>query len=506
MKKKNDTAAQNDLAGSADLLALGGNGTRVPSADMYDLSIVNGRLIDPGARVDAPGTVGIASGKIAAVSSGPLPARRTIDARGLVICPGFIDIHTHVDGNVNAARSMAAMGVTTVVGGNCGMAAVPEGMDVGAFLSRIDRDGFPVNHAMLAGATAIREHVGIAQNARAEDRLLEEMAHIAGDALDRGAVGISFGLEYVPGTGPRDIRTLCAAAAGRGAIVTVHPRHSGRGMPGMMPGAAAAYREMIDASGATGAAVEFSHMGSQLAWKSRPHDGLVRTCLGMIERARDAGLDIAGDAYPYDAWCTYAGAANLDPFLKGEPTRSIMRFRYLLEIGMLEVASGPHTGTHLTRKLLAEIRSAAPGTWIVGHTLQQDLVEEILIRPYVVVGSDGVFDFTTGSPSHPRGSGTFPRFLRLAREKNLMGLSDALGRMTSMPAARFGLENKGTLAVGADADVTVFDPARVADTSTYTEPTGKPVGIEYVIVGGTPVVDRGALTAAAPGRAVRRGA
>jgi len=170
------------------------------------------------------------------------------------------------------------------------------------------------------------------------------------------------------------------------------------------------------------------------------------------------------------------------------------------------VGSGTYTGERLTVRLLEEIRNDDPDTWIVGHAMREDLVEYILRQPYVMVASDGVFNIDTGIPSHPRGRGTFPRVFRwLVRERRALSLTEALTKMTVMPADRFGLHAKGRIEPGADADITIFNPETVTDGATYLEPDEDPSGIMHVIVGGVPVVENGVLMDAMPGRSVRAG-
>ena len=505
-KRDNDISRRGfiGLAGVAGLTLLSGVPVWGVEMDKYDLVIKNGRLIDPESNTDAFLNIGISSGKVVAISKDVIRGKKTIDATGLVVSPGFIDVHTHVDGLLHAGRSMARMGATTAVGGNCGFAYIPEKTDVGVFLGRIDRDGFPINHAYLVGASALREWAGIEPGEKAREYDIEKMANAAEEAIEGGAVGISFGIEYHPGTSRRELTTLFDVAYRKNSRATVHPRHTGRGFPLIQPDAVTAYEELTEATKDTGASLQISHLGSQLAWRSNPYDELMKRGFEVIEKARDRGFDVYGDAYPYDAWCTLAGSPNLGYFLKGGLVEYLVKNRYYMDIGMLEVGSGPYKGESLTKELLRQLRDEEPGTWIIGHTMEEALIEKILKEPYVCVASDGVFDIETGIPTHPRGAGTFPRFLRdFVTEKRYLTLIESLRKMTIMPALRFGFEDKGKISPGADADITIFDPKTISDNATYMEPDLPPTGVDYVIVGGIPVVERGEMRDVMPGRAVR---
>jgi len=474
----------------------------------YDLVISGGRVIDPASGTDGILSVGVIDGTIHAVSKDELRGKRVIDASGLVVSPGFIDVHTHVDGNVYSGKCMSRMGVTTQIGGNCGSSYIPEvgpeGQDLAAFFDRIDAEGFPVNHAFLAPTQILREAVGVDIHEGAGSDLIAKMADMARKMADDGAIGVSFGIEYQPGTTHEELAALFQVAAEYNIPATVHPRYSGRGVPVLQPSAVDGYNEIVEAAGVSGAALEISHLGSQIAWRSEPVEALTESALLVIEQGRSQGLDITGDCYPYAAWCTTAEAASLDYFLKGGVYLWVMKKRYFLEIGMLEVGSGPHTGERLTVELLEKIRQDDPDTWIVGHTMREDLVEYILRQPSVMIASDGVFNTDTGIPSHPRGRGTFPRALRwLVRERQVLSLTEALAKMTVTPADRFGLRKKGRIEPGADADITIFDPETVTDGATYLEPDTDPDGVMHVIVGGVFVVEDGVPLDAMPGRSVR---
>ena len=498
------------MAGAAGLALVAGTPAMSATESTFDLVILGGRVIDPASKTDALYNIGIAKGKIAAMTREKVKGKRVIDAQNLVVSPGFIDVHSHADGIVTAGEHEARMGVTTLIGGNCGSSETvsmqnAKDLGVGAFLERIDREGYPVNHAFFVGASDIREKaLGFGKYASVPVDALEKMGTIAQAAMDHGAIGISFGLEYSPGTTADELNALFALAKKRGAVCATHIRNSGRGLIGVLPSALSACEEVVAAARRTGAMLQISHLASQIAWRSDPYDDLTHRGLAVLHNAQQEGVQVLGDAHPYTAWCTDAGAAALDPFLKGKLMTWVMQKHFYIDIGMLEVGSGPYKGKLLTQELLEKLRKEAPLTPIIGHTMQSDLVEMIYKDPLVMVASDAVYDKVTGLPPHPRGCGTFPRVLQtMVREKRIITLSEALNKMTSMPAERFGLKSKGRIIAGADADITIFNPATVLDAATYADPAVDPQGIAYVIVGGTPVVDGGKLQHARPGKAVR---
>ena len=468
----------------------------------HDLVIAGGRVIDPAGGIEHTFNIGIRDGKIRTLSQDALTGQTEIRADGLVVSPGFIDVHNHVDGLEQAGLCMAGMGVTTVIGGNCGMAMTPDARDVGAFLDRIDGKGFPVNHGLLVGCQDLRRAAGVpSPHAAADDGQLFRMLQAAEEALALGALGISFGLALAPGIAGREVLELFRIAARHDVPAAVHPRFFGPGVPGLARDALAGEEELIDAAEVSGARLQISHLASQLAWKSRPYDRLMRRGLEIIEEARDHGIDVMADSYPYSAWCMYPEGALLDGlFLPA------VKHHLGVDLSMVEIGSGPYKGERLNEALYRRIKQEAPKTLLVGHMMRQDLVDRVFLSPSVMAASDGVYDGDTGLPSHPRGAGTFARILsRLVRETGMLSLEDALARMTWLPAQRFGLRHKGRIAVGMDADVVIFDPDTIQDLATYAEPAQGVSGMEYVIVAGQPVVEKGRPTGAGPGRAVRRG-
>ncbi|MCX6626323.1 MAG: amidohydrolase family protein [Candidatus Solibacter sp.] len=450
-------------------------------AQTYDLAIANGRVLDPASNLDAVRHIGIRGGKIAAVSATPLAARTTIDAKGLVVVPGFIDLHSHGQTPENY-RFKARDGVTTALELEVGVHPV-----AGWYAQR-------EGHALINyGATSgdIPARIAVMHDSgtllprdRAVERAAtpEEFRQIldrVGRGLDEGAPGIGLGIAYLPHESRAEVVSLFRLAAARKVPVFVHMRNGGPVEPGVID----ALQEMIADAAATGASVHVVHITSM---------GLRETalCLEMIQGARARGLDLTTEAYPYTAGMTDLASAI---FADGWQAR-----QGGITFGDLQWAL---TGERLTAESFALYRKQ--GGFAAIHSIPEEIVRLALSHPLVMVASDGVLEEGKG---HPRAAGTFARVLgRYVREQRSLSLIDALRKMTVMPADRLGIKTKGRLAVGADADVAIFDPERVTDRATFDKPAQYSEGFQYVMVNGTLVVDRGELVpGVAPGRGVRR--
>ena len=481
-------------------LAAGGVGLAVVSAQpaaSFDIVLAGGRVMDPASGLDAVRHVGINAGTIAAVSQTPLTGKTIVDVSNLVVSPGFIDPHVHwqtMEGNRYQARD----GVTTALelesgvmpiddwyASREGQALVNYGATVGHIYSRIS-----VMHekGTWREVDAIRQSTADPRPdwsfRKASDTEIAAMITRLDRGLAAGALGIGMGPAYTPGASRDELLQVFELAARRKALAFIHIRSTGEVEPG---GSIDALQEVLANVAATGAAVHIVHIGSM---------GLRQTprLLAMIDGARARGLDVTTEVYPYTAASTYLQSAMFEPGWQE---------RFAIGFGDVQ---WPATGERLTAESFTRYRKQ--GGLVVIHMIPEASVRAALSHPQVMVGSDGV-PLTNGG-GHPRGVGTYARVLgHYVREQKVIDLMTALRKITVMVAARLepyvpAMRRKGRLAAGMDADITVFDPARVIDRATYERPAQYLEGIRHVLVGGTFVVrDEALVEGVAPGRAIR---
>ena len=446
-----------------------------------DLAINNGRVLDPATGLDAVRHIGVRGGKIAEISTAPLAAHRVIDAAGLVVVPGFIDLHSHGQTPENY-RFKARDGVTTAlemeVGVNPVAAWYAERQGRALINYGATSGDIPARIAVMhdSGKLLPRDKA-IERTATAEEfrQVLERIGH----GLDDGALGIGMGIAYLPHESRAEVFAIFQLAARRHVPVYVHMRNGGPVEPGVVD----ALQEVIADAQATGASLHVVHITSM---------GLRETplCLALIDGARSRGLDVTTEAYPYTAGMTDLGSAI---FSEGWQQR-----QGGIGFGDLQWAA---TGERLTAESFARYRKQ--GGMVAIHSISEEIVKLAVAHPNVMIASDGILDEGKG---HPRAAGTYARVLgRYVREQRALPLMDAIGKMTLLPAQRLGLGSKGRIAVGADADITLFDPARVIDRATFDKPAQYSDGIPYVVVNGAPVVDHAELVPdVTPGQPVRR--
>lgn len=497
------------------------------SAEAYDLVIRGGMVYDgsgtPGTRAD----VAVRGDRVAAV--GRLAARGAaeLDATGLAVAPGFIDVHTHDDYAVLLDPEMACkvmQGVTTDVVGNCGSGVVPfeagrrrfarihpgaqpepwEGF--AGYLERVDTVRPSLNVAVLMGHGTLRAGAMGLEAREPSASELDQMRARVREGVAAGAVGLSTGLIYEPGRYAKteEIIALARELGGRaGGLYASHMRSEAGGLLD-------AVRETIRIGEEAGVPVQISHHKAS----GRGNWGRVRDSLRLVEDARARGVDVTADQYPYTAGSTslYAVVQN-GAFRRDSPGG-------LGELAAADalIASAPKHAEWEGRTLAvlagewgvepeeaAEriVREEGEACFVVVFTMSEDDVRTVLAHPTTMIGSDGV---PSGGKPHPRLYGCFARVLgHYVREARVLDLATAIHRMTGMPAAKFQLAGRGLVRAGAFADLVVFDPATVADVATYADPRRFPAGIRAVYVNGVAVARDGAHTGARPGRALRRG-
>lgn len=500
----------------------------------YDLLIAGGMVLDgtgaPAFRAD----VAVSGDRIALVSRTPVPAARAarvIRAAGRIVSPGFVDIHAHDEPifQLPAAESRVRQGVTTTLAG-------PDGggpADFGPYLERAGKLSLGINIGWLVGFGSVRQAVlGRSDKVPSADELAR-MKQLVGAAMHAGAFGISTGLLYVPQTYATtdEVIAISRVAADSGGIYTSHLRKEGLGL---LDGVAEAIRIGKEA----GMPVVLTHHKAvgKLMW------GASSKTLAMIDAARTAGQDVMADQYPYTASSTSFDVLAPGWAFAGGDTAFARRvkdpvLRDSIVKGIIDILDNDRGGGDLRRVQFANVawkrdlngrtlydwaverkvpttsRGAAElviegvlngGASMVYHVMDEGDVQRIMKHPWTAIASDGRISQPDSGIPHPRNYGTFPRVLgRYVRELKVLSLPEAVRKMTSLPASRMGLSDRGRIANGWYADLVVFDPATVADKGTFTQPHQYPVGIDYVVVNGQVEVDGGRMTAARGGRVLR---
>ena len=524
---------------------------------MYDVIIRGGKIIDGTGSPCFAADLAIKDDRIVAIGKLEGEAASQIDASNRYVVPGFIDLHSHADFSFFVdplADSKITQGVTFEYVGNCGIsfcaplmgesfsdldvrkswyetAWKPDWTDFGGYLDALAKTGSTLNIATQVGHGTVRKAV-MGMDTRAPDSGdLKRMQILVADSLDAGALGFSTGLSMAPGyysLGP-EVYALAQMAADRDKLYSSHIRDSSSEGVGLF----VAMEEVIEAGRRTGASVQVSHLKA-----NGPMRGRSGKLLEMIEDARQEGLDVAADVYPYISasgpmsgnvyprWALEGGRekalerlqdadlrveiiAGLDKAFGnfGGPTKvaiaSYSADRSLEGKSLTDVADGMGCGP---AEALARLYEGFDAQLIITGMAQED-VDKISAAPYVAIASDGSSlraegPLSAGSP-HPRSYGTFPRFLARARDTGITSIEEAVRKMTTLPAERLHLARRGRLAPDYFADVVVMDPATVVDNATFEKPHQYSSGIEHVLVNGTPVVAGGKSTGATPGRVIR---
>lgn len=462
----------------------------------FDLVIKNARVIDPEAQTDVIANVGINDGRICAIvaQEQKLKGKEVIDASGLLVGPGFIDIHSHEIFSPHRLTMQCFVldGVTTQIGGNCGIQnnyLYP----IGDYFNKLDQEGCLINYASYCGHTSLRERAGVKNPHKpATHKQIEKMKAMAAQEMQAGALGISYGIMYSPGSSYEELLALAKVAANYGGLTAAHARCGWNS-----PQAVDSVKEMIQLSRDSGIPHQYSHIGSMAGYGE-----VMDHCLEVINAAQAEGIRICSDIYPYAAWETLLGSAIFD---EGFVERYNCNYSDL-EVGKEVVIEGKvimKAGDRFTQELFKHVRTQVLNgkindPFIIGHIIRPEKVKQAMLNPYVMICSDGCVhqDSATGELSgHPRTAGSYARFLgQYVREDRLMDLVSALFKCSTLPAKVIGLRNKGKLSIGADADITIFNKDIIIDKATFgSEALKPPEGIEYVIVNGVITVKKGEI-------------
>jgi dihydroorotase len=493
------------LAIGVALLACGVLPAARGAAQTYDLVLRGGTAIDPETGLHDLRDIGIDAGAIAYVGPPGPTGREELDVTGLVVSPGFIDLHVHGqnplsydfmarDGVTTALDlELGAHGVADFLSEREGAARIHYGVAAGHIPSRVKLVyGISGGHPATRSGGVLGSLVRLLQSWIQPTRFATEPADAAGIAelvaileeqLDQGGIGIGMGLEYTPGATPEEVRAVFALAARRGVPVFVHLAAQ------QTPTDQAPLDAILAHARATRASLHIVHIASSSL-------DAVDAYLAAVDRAAAEGLDVSTEVYPYTAFST---------FIESELFSEGWRERKGMDYGDLQWTA---TGERLTQESFERYRRQ--GGTVIGHAMKEANVRKALAHPRVMIASDGMAMYDGGE--HPRSAGTHARVLgRYVREEGVISLPDAVAKLTLQPARRLerfvpGMQKKGRLQVGADADLTVFDPKTVLDRASYEDSHQPSAGIPHVLVGGAFVVRDGALVEGAlPGQAVRAG-
>lgn len=426
--------------------------------------INNGYVIDPANKIASQLNIAIEDGKIVEISNKKLQGHREIDAKGLIVTPGFVDCHIHEDPynegedrfEINIFNSLLRMGVTTAIGGNCGIGP----KNIPSYIDAINRLGIPINLALLLPHGYLRKLENVNNKyERASPKQIANMKKRAEELLDMGLLGISFGIRYIPGIDEEELLEISSACKKDNKIVAAHIRDDADNVM-------KAAEEFIYVGKKLGIPLQISHIGSMAAY------GQMEDFLSLMDYHSLQGVDLSMDCYPYNAFGTKIGETTYDDgFLE----------RYKTSYASIEIAEGKYRGQRCTEKIFKELRQGAPDTLTIAHVMKEDEVDKALAHPNVFIASDGILNNNQG---HPRAAGTFPKVINeYVKRKKIISLYEAVEKMVYLPAKRYGI-NKGTLSLGSDADISIFDFNTIKDNASFEKPVLPPDGIKYVIING----------------------
>lgn len=520
---------------------------------MSDLVIAGGTVVDGTGAAGRPADVGVTAGRVDAVAAPGTLAGRRVDADGLVVCPGFIDLHSHADFSITghpAADTAVTQGVTTLVTGNCGFSPFPvtdldalrsasaflqaelawTWTDAAGYADAVDATRPAVNLALQVGHSALRLAAMGGEERAPSHEELERMGALLADAAAQGVWGFSTGLIYAPGAygDPNEVTALARVAAAHGLLYSTHMRNEADTLLD-------AVREAVATARATGVRLEISHLKAM----GRSNHGAVADALRIVDEARADGVDVTCDVYPYTAssttltsrlpaWALDGGVERMLERLADGPTRERvaagLHERMARDVDpegvvIADLPPGPFAaargrsiadiarelGTDPAEAALRVLAGHRGAVSIVNHAMAAADVRTVLRHPAASVASDGWVMRPDGpGRPHPRSFGTFTNVLGPRVRDGDLPLATAVHKMTGLPAARLGMTDRGVLRPGAVADIAVLDPATVTDRSTYDDPWQLSTGVVHVLVGGEPVLAAGTPTDARPGKVLRR--
>jgi N-acyl-D-amino-acid deacylase len=504
---------------------------QITCGQSFDTVIKNGKILDGTGNSWYYADIGIKDGKIAFIGKITDSATQTLDATGLIVAPGFIDVHAHIEGSdlrIPTADNFIHDGVTTVVTGNCGSSNI----DMAQYFHRLDSTKLSINVATLIGHNSVRREVmGESMRYPSADEQ-QQMEALVTQAMEHGAVGFSTGLIYVPGTYSKteEVVGLAKAASKYGGVYASHIRDEGDHVHD-------AIREAIEVGRAANMPVEISHF--KVTYK--PNWGRSAETISLVERARKDGIDVTIDQYPYVAssttlnttvpnWTFSGGQDSLLIRLANPVTREQIKKEMLANLkkkgfknySYAVVARYAPDSTY-NGKSISEINKLRGNkskaseeaetilnlipsgrVQMIYFSMQEDDLKRILAYPFNMIASDaGIVSYGNNMP-HPRAYGTNARVLgRYVREQKVITLEEAIRRMTSLPAQKFNLHDRGLLKAGLAADIVIFNPETVSDQATFSNPHQYSTGFVYVLVNGEVIINQGTHTQVRSGKVLR---